>query len=341
MKQFWRSLKKWGLAHQSWLNFLIIGVTLFFLALTFYKNWQAVREIQITGRGWALIAIATGLIQVAYLVTSWVWAKLLQDLGQSVSRAWAIQIYLTTNIAKYLPSNLLHLYGRTLAATDIGIPVGVASLSVLLDSLLMVASGLLVGLFSLPNSQVLAAGLCLIAILSLIHPWSLKTVMRQLLHRMGRSPEMIHRSVGKIQAYPIIPLLGELLYVVLRGSGFVVTLAAVTAVPLTLIPSLVSAASVAWLLGFITPGLPAGIGVFELTLITLLNVSPAVQAQPALSIGAVLSSVAIYRLVITLAEGLNAALAWLDQRRSAQPSRAASAVRQCAQYTAPLSRRDE
>ena len=64
--------------------------------------------------------------------------------------------------------------------------------------------------------------------------------------------------------------------------------------------------SIAWLLGLVVPGAPGGIGVFEAVAIALLGNQ--------LPTGLLISSVALYRLISTLAEALGAGLIWLEDR---------------------------
>ena len=74
-------------------------------------------------------------------------------------------------------------------------------------------------------------------------------------------------------------------------------------IALSQISSVISAFSIAWLLGLIVPGAPGGIGVFEATAIALLDES---QFPPA----TVLIVVALYRVVSILAEAIAALIAW-------------------------------
>jgi len=61
----------------------------------------------------------------------------LDSLNQPVTSSQFVQIYLQTNIAKYLPGNVWH-YGR-ISAVKAGVSGSAATLSVLLEPLLMAA----------------------------------------------------------------------------------------------------------------------------------------------------------------------------------------------------------
>ncbi len=101
---------------KQFLRWIILGGTLFFLAKALKDNWIGVTAIRIDGVGWAIIAIATGVTLLAHTWAGWIWTWILQELNQPVSSPQFIQVYLKTNIAKYLPGNIWHHYGRIVAA---------------------------------------------------------------------------------------------------------------------------------------------------------------------------------------------------------------------------------
>jgi uncharacterized membrane protein YbhN (UPF0104 family) len=105
-----------------------------------------------------------------------------------------------------------------------------------------------------------------------------------------------------LQSYPLIPFLGEIGFVLLRGSGFLLTFMALQPLNFSQIIPLLSAFSIAWLLGLVIPGAPGGIGVFEATAIALLDRTLFPPAT-------VLVAVAIYRVISILAEAIAAGVA--------------------------------
>jgi hypothetical protein len=315
---------RWNWVKQQWASYsaifyacLLMAILAFF-GRALYENWQAIATIQITLSAWACLAIATGMTLFAFIWTGWVWSWILEDLGYPVSNIWATQIYLTTNIAKYLPSNLVHLYGRTLAAAQIGVPISAASLSIILDTLLMIAAGLILGLLSVPGKGGLFAGVGLSVVLGVMHPLVLRFLVQQLQKLAFALSKSKQRRTGSfpLQHYPWRPLLGEIGILILRGLGFALTLQALTPVEIEVIPKLISIFSIGWLLGFITPGIPGGLGVFELTVSRLLTSPGVLTETQTLSYGLALGSVALYRLMNTIAEALGASLAWLDTKQS-------------------------
>ncbi|PLZ87315.1 hypothetical protein CEN44_17870 [Fischerella muscicola CCMEE 5323] len=297
------------------LRWLILGGTLFFLAKALKDNWQGIAAIRIDAAGWAIIAIATGVTLLGHTWAGWIWTWILRNLNQPVSSVQFIQIYLQTNIGKYLPGNVWHYYGRIIAAKNANISSSTATLSVLLEPLLMAAAALIVALlgslFVKTNTNLtvhIRQILGLFVVLCVLHPRFLNLLIR-LLHRLKtkKSDCTTTSDVSfTMEHYPLQPLLGEIGFLGLRGMGFILIFYALSPVNSTQIPLLFTAFSFAWLLGLVVPGAPGGLGVFEATAIALLqNYFPA---------AVVISATGVYRLVSILAETLGAGLAWLDER---------------------------
>ena len=293
----------------------ILGASLFFLAQVLKTNWDSIAEIRIEATGWACLAIALGVTLLAHICAGWVWSRILiRDFRQPVHGSWLVLAYLQTNIAKYLPGNIWHYYGRINAATKAGSSLESATVSVLLEPLLMAASALLVGLFSSQSIAtqygypiVILQWLILVAVLMGIHPIVLNPLLQKLakLKQKGNSSREAHPS--KLDHYPAISLIGNLGFLLLRGSGFLLTFLSISSLNLADLPIVLSAFSFAWLLGLVVPGAPGGLGIFEVTAIALLG--------NLFSPGLILGVVALYRLVSVAAEALGAGVAWLDQRQ--------------------------
>lgn len=298
------------------LRWVILGGTLFFLAKALKDNWQEVTSIHIDAVGWAILLIATGITLLAHTWAGWVWSWVLKELNQPVNSSEFIQVYLKTNIAKYIPGNIWHYYGRIVAAKNANVSTGAATLSVLLEPLLMAAAALIIVLV---GSQFMAEKttiillilqlLGLLGVLCVLHPRFLNRATR-LLHRIkakkstNDTPQAVPLS---LEQYPLRPLLGELGFLGLRSTGFMLTLFALSPLNLSQIPLLLGAFSFAWLLGLVVPGAPGGLGVFEATAIALLQ-----QHFPT---AVLISATGLYRLVSILAETAGAGLAWLDEHR--------------------------
>ncbi|MBW4641815.1 MAG: flippase-like domain-containing protein [Goleter apudmare HA4340-LM2] len=298
------------------LRWAILGGTLFFLVKALKDHWLEVMSIQIDAMGWAILAIATGITLLAHIWAGWIWTWILQELNQPIEPLQFIQVYLKTNIAKYLPGNVWHYYGRIVAAKNANVASNVATLSVLLEPLLMAAAALIIIIlfgsqFASNNTNIvllICQFLILAVVLCGVHPRFLNPVLRCLHNwKAKKSNQNVKPTISlTIERYPLRPLLGELGFLGLRSIGFILTLFALVPLQLGQIPLLLGAFSFAWLLGLVVPGAPGGLGVFEATAIALL--------QHRLPVAVVISAIALYRLISIVAETVAAASAWLDER---------------------------
>jgi glycosyltransferase 2 family protein len=292
------------------LRWLIVGVTLFFFAKAFKDHWHEVSSIKINSSGWGWLAIAILTTLCAHTWSGWVWTWILQYFQQPVGRRWALQVYLKTNIFKYIPGNIWHFYGRVSAVKEAGGSLGAASLSVLLEPLLMAAGAVAIaiagnglGLIASTSTvdwgwQVVGLGMVLMG----VHPRILNPIMQRL-DKSKRNPES--NQTYQLERYPFWPFLGEMGFLLLRGTGFLLTLLVLAPINFNQIPSLLSSFSFAWLLGLIVPGAPGGLGVFEATALALLGK----QFSPGLLLGVL----ALFRMVSIVAEITAAGLAVLSE----------------------------
>lgn len=296
---------------------ILVG-TVFFLAKALHEHWQEVAAIRVSATGWATLAIALGVTLLAHIWSALVWTWILAELNHSVPRSQFIQVYLKTNVAKYIPGNIWHYYGRILAAKTAGISPGTATLSVLLEPLLMAAAALIMTMLTMQSIAashlvifqglpILGAAIVLIA----VHPRFLNLAVRafsRLKAKASGSQGLSESSAFGLARYPLQPLLGELGFLGLRSIGFVLILLALTPkLEFSQLPVVLGGFSLAWLLGVIVP-VPGGLGVFEATAVTVLAHS--------FSSALIISASALYRLISILAEATGAGLAWLDEHLS-------------------------
>ena len=107
--------------------------------------------------------------------------------------------------------------------------------------------------------------------------------------------------------YPLLPLWGETIFLLLRGIAFLALFMAFFPLKLSLIPQVLSGFSFAWLLGLVIPGAPGGIGVFEATIIATFE-------QQIFPSPVILVVIALYRITSILAELLTAGFAFLSNK---------------------------
>ncbi len=297
------------------LRWFILGGTLFFLGKALKEHWIEVTAIRIEPVGWAIIAIATGITLLAHIWAGWVWTWIFQEFNQPINSVEFIQVYLKTNIAKYVPGNVWHYYGRIMAAKNANISSGIATVVVLLEPLLMAAAALIIvllsSLFTTGNRNFplqVAQFLGLLGVLFVVHPQFLNRVLQMLYKFKAKqsASNTTTNTMNNLKRYPVKPLLGELGFIGLRSTGFILTLFALSPLNVSQIPLLLASFGLAWLLGLVVPIAPGGLGVFEATAIATL--------QHHFPTAVIIGATGLYRLVSILAETAGATLAWLDEQ---------------------------
>ena len=291
---------------KPYLRWVILGATLFFLATALRHNWHEVSAIRLDSQAWMYLGLSFGVTLVAHSWAGWVWGWILKEFNQPVDMVWATRTFLTTNIAKYLPGNVWHFYQRITAVRETEIALEAATLSVVMEPLLMAASALAIGLLGVESGTRGLQALSVITVAIGIHPQVLNPIAQRLSQAKAKMlPDSPRGTHFEISRYPLRPWLGELGFVILRSAGFLFIASAVGSFTLEQIPLIVGAFSLAWLLGLIVPGAPGGMGVFEASTLLML--------EQHFSSGMILSAVALYRAISILAESGGAGLAYLHR----------------------------
>ncbi|MDR7148314.1 hypothetical protein J2W49_000242 [Hydrogenophaga palleronii] len=239
----------------------------------------------------AAVSCLAGVLIV--LLIGLMWTLLLRDQGVQMPLFKALQIVAISQIGKYLPGNVGHFAGRAVLARQAGIPLGVTASTLLIETAwtLAIGAGFAVAalaLFvdaatarSLPSVGWAELGLLTAGLLVL--PWlGIKTVNRF-------APGLSRRvGGGKLVTAPRLRtavLVAGLMVVCFFVLGGVVALHArglfgVASAPWVTITVLFTSA---WLVGYVVPGAPGGIGVREAMMVLVLT--PVVGAGPAIGLG--------------------------------------------------------
>jgi hypothetical protein len=236
-----------------------------------------------------LFAVLTGVAGHALLGVCW-WLQFSPSVRENSVRRF-IQGTLSTQIAKYLPGNVFHLVGRGIVLRDLLSPRAV-SLSLLMEMLLIACSALLV-------ASVLADASMLGALADVLPggrvPWVPLVIGLAavgsfffIYHQSRRTTDLgfgLGRGLVVITLFGLMFLVHGLaiwcLFVTSPGDG--VSWATTTAV-----------FSLAFLVGYLLPGAPGGLGVREYAFVTL--------AAPSMGPGAALQLIVVYRITSIIAD---------------------------------------
>jgi len=277
------------------IRWIILSATFIFLLITLLKHWQEVEALRLRDQAWLYGGAALGIALLAQLWSAYVWGWILAALQQRVPRRWSMVVALKNNPAKYIPGSIWHLYGRVLAARKKGITLELATLSVILEPLFVIAGALGLTFLSAPFPGL--QGLSLALLLLAVHPRILNLIWRWGHRLQGKSATAVC-----MEHYPLRVFLGAVAFMTLRGVAFLLVLLAFTPLNWEILRPLLGGFSFAWLLSLVAPS-PGGIGVFEASAVAVLD--------NFLAPGLLLGAVAVYRLVSLSSEILGAALAYL------------------------------
>jgi glycosyltransferase 2 family protein len=214
------------------------------------------------------------------------WRDLLQYFGVSRNIPWSIKIYGMTQLSKYIPGNVFQLASRQ----AIGVAEGISNIplakSALWEILLLLFSGSLYIILILKLINVMLPSYAIMLIFLLAASLCYVTALF-----------LFGRYISRALLYYIV-LLG------ITGIIFVAVLMLVSSENndiYTMIIPICGAYVVAWLVGLLTPGAPAGVGVRELVIFTLLGSS--------VNNADLLTAITLSRIVTVLSDMLFYALA--------------------------------
>lgn len=264
------------------------------------RNRGATETIGVVGAGALLYGLAVGLLALIWSVLA---APRIED--KSKRKPLAIS-YLKSQFAKYLPGNIFQYAARHALGRQLGIGHGSLASAAILEAVLLIsAASFIVALFGAtlvrslfadaPNIPAISALLVLMIVPAIAY-----------LPRIAKWQWLPRHNMGHVAMF----LFGYLVFFCVFGCLFLAILAWSTG-SLPPAPQVFSSASLAWLVGFLVPGAPAGAGLREAAL-TL-----AAGAQKGNS--EVLSAIVLFRLVTLLGDLLAFLAGCLMSRRMNGP----------------------
>jgi hypothetical protein len=283
----------------------LLGVACLFLFLrSAAKHWSAFQNLSLDAMGFACLAGAI----VCYLGTHGAsaagWRLALRVFNEPLRYADALRIVTLSQIGKYLPGNVGQHVGRILLVQRSGIATGHAVMSLALESILLLGAAAFCCLAAYDlllqaassHTQAIERNLSIVAgvgLLALLLALAIRWSRQKLVHFAHRW--LVLFSLRNFGLYARILLLQAISF----GVGAValwLAIQAVSPIPLAAPASIVGVYSIAWLLGFIVPGAPAGLGIREALLVA--GLSTLYGAEPAVL------GTALFRLVTLLGDGI-------------------------------------
>lgn len=224
-----------------------------------------------------LLPPSIGAYMLAYLAAAMGWHVLMRIIEAKASPLASLGIFTTSQFAKYLPGNIGHHAGRIFLSTRYGYPSHKVVFTMVAELAMVVLAMLLLSLpvlgqwserFSLGLRGVWTAALVLLlmAVLGMVYAVLRKRGGHALFTSLSRSLEQAWAT----KARTVIHFVAAFLLISLQILLTVLALGLLDAdgqlLSLEHLPTSIAVFSAAWLLGFLVPGAPAGIGVREMVL---------------------------------------------------------------------------
>lgn len=273
----------------------------------------------------AIVLTALYALLIPTTTLAWVW--LLRVMNQRVAYRRMLPILATTQFGKYLPGNVAQHIGRIALARNAGLPLSVVLLSVAYELLLMLVACAHVSALTLlwappaalSHWQVTEYRIPLLVLVTvgailalLLTPHLASRLARYRAHRRGDRdyvPPRMHLNVATAASCYVIYAAN---FCLVGGGLWLVShalLAGTASTPSAIF--LTGAFASSWILGFVAPGAPAGLGIREAILSAWLSGSlPPAQ---------IVLLVVVLRIATTLGDLVNFTGGSITMRRTDYP----------------------
>jgi hypothetical protein len=280
-----------------WVGRLVLVLALVLLARRLVLGREALRTLSPTPQLIASCAVVAVALVALNLLLAVAWSTLVVRLGGGGGLRFLTGVYTRTQIAKYLPGNALQFVTRHAMGRESGGPHGGLAAAAAVELLGLGWAASLVGIAGFSGQQSRgpliwgALGLCTAG--CLLFPTAVRLSCRwPPLARFwqGFCPgrDFVRVVAGVFVAY--------VLFFVGLGSGLYAVAVAAGAEPgFDCWSTIVSTTAVGWLMGFVSPGAPGGLGVREAVMVEMLLP----RLDPAFALGVPL----LFRLLTVAADG--------------------------------------
>lgn len=268
---------------KTWLK--PVGIALALLGAAFFLRELYVNSGQVSLQDLSTLTyLGLFILTLSYVGANFAlafgWHAVLRFLSCDVTMDWCLRVYAQTQIAKYIPGNIFHYGARQVASANASIPQATMLRASVIEFVVITgiaAFALPYVLFSvlLTDQNLVELGLVLTCLIIVIAIVCATLCLNGLLRRIA---------------------IGYGAHVAISSLIFLTIFALVITPPSTWQSALTICFSftISWLLGVVTPGAPAGLGVREAALLVLLaNLATA---------GQLLSIIIISRVVTSLGD---------------------------------------
>lgn len=250
-----------------------------FLFWHIFKNWATVQSFS-----WNFeymdIAMLMVSVSLVFPINSIAWHLVTRALGANISLEKNLQVWMFSNIARFLPGGFWQYPGRVYLSGKSGLSRTLATTAVVLEAIFVLSIGALVVLatfffWKLPLDitgiePVLFFVVSLPLLLSFLSNQKVATSIAKMLARISGKDET---TIKVSLPFHWIPILATIFFLqfFFAGSILFILSKAVVELSFTAYPIFIGIFAASWLIGYITFFAPSGLGVQEASIAALLS----------------------------------------------------------------------
>ena len=252
---------------------LILVLILIFWARALRANWESFTTF-LWQFHWLPILLALLVRFVQMILNATIWWRALALADASIPYRAGLSLYLTTQIARYLPGGVWDIVGRFALGKEAGVGNRSMAASIGLEMGLQILSGSIFLLFALVLRQKMDATrylwiglLTAIAALLTLTPPVFTFITNTGLRLLKKPPLNMHLTYGNM----LVLFLARLLSHSLVGLGYYLFILGLSAGQSRTAPLIITSYVGSWLIGYLAILVPMGIGIREGMLAFLLD----------------------------------------------------------------------
>lgn len=249
-------------------------IILSFLIWTIVGNWSLVGE-KISSANITLFLASLLILSLTYVGGAFFWYKILQAISFKTTFKEAFRVFIISNFGRFIPGVVLHYVARVYLSKGLGLGVGKGMSAVFLEAYYTLAGAAVVSILAFPVASrfinatwLLFSATVVLAVIIFFRPVKLFIMLKKAPFFGKYIPKVIYKNDLK-EHLSLLGLSASLF--LLYGIGFFLLSSAFVSNPLSRVLDISGLLSASWIIGFVTPVAPGGLGVSDLSFAFLLQ----------------------------------------------------------------------
>ncbi|PJZ67626.1 hypothetical protein CH371_06375 [Leptospira wolffii] len=297
---------------------LFVSISLFFFIFYLAKHYENLPHISWNLRSSAGLATSLLLYLCNMLIAGFAWFILLKPYGQKISPGKAIYIVAFSQFGKYLPGNVGQHIGKLTLSKGEEFPLSKTIQAIIVETALLVVAGasisaiglLFYDFYTVSKSNLLLTEFALLFLIALLAP----KIVFHLINKYGKGFLTKYTGGEKLN----LPNTKNLIILILLdlttflNLGLILNILSRTVFefPENNFFFLTTTFAWSWILGYLAPGAPAGLGVREAIVLASLST----RFEPGIAIGLSI----LLRFITTIGDGIAFGIASLFRKNKTE-----------------------